>query len=92
MCCYIQEADQEIAQKKQQQGRQDMSCVKCGEVREAEGSIVSITKQKGAMSWSSLYASIDRNLQSVLTTLPLLIPSIQPHHYGNWLDVSPFAS
>lgn len=31
----------------------------------------------------------DRSLQSFLTTLPLLIPSIQLHHYGNWLDVSP---
>lgn len=46
---------------------------------------------KGAVTWSRVSASFSDSSQSFLTTLPLLIPSIQPHHYGNCLDVSPSA-
>lgn len=57
---------------------------KVWEVKSDERSILSIAEYEGATTWSSLNASFDRTLQSFLATLPLLIPSIQPHHYGNY--------
>lgn len=54
-----------------------------------ERSLVTSTKYKGAVTRSSVSVSFSDSSQSFLTTLPLLIPSIQPHHYGNCLDVSP---
>ena len=36
--------------------------------------------------------SSDRSLQSLRSTLPLLISSIHPHHYGNWLAGWPLQS
>lgn len=57
---------------------------KVWEVKADERPILSITEYEGATTWSSLNASFDGTLQSFLATLPLLIPSIQPHHYGNY--------
>lgn len=49
-----------------------------------ERSIITFTKYKRAVT-----AGASDSSQSVLTPLALLIPSIQPHHYGNWMSHPP---
>lgn len=56
-----------------------------------ERSVITFSKYKRAVTLSCVSASSGDSSQSFPTPLALLIPSIQPHHYGNWLDVSPSA-
>lgn len=63
---------------------------KCRGPEVAKGPSSCISKQEGAVTLNSLNGGFDSSLQSFLSTLPLLICSIQSHHYGNWVDVSPW--